>query len=97
MYDYSMSERIDAIFENGVFRPETPVNISDGEHVLLSVESKSASTDDLSDVGDLLDTEFVETCRQHAGHAPPLEEVRKLLNGFNGSLADRIGEERDER
>jgi predicted DNA-binding antitoxin AbrB/MazE fold protein len=33
-----MSERIDAIFENGVFRPEVPVNIPNGERVLLDVE-----------------------------------------------------------
>jgi predicted DNA-binding antitoxin AbrB/MazE fold protein len=33
-----MSERIDAIFENGVFRPEVPVNIPNGERVSLDVE-----------------------------------------------------------
>jgi predicted DNA-binding antitoxin AbrB/MazE fold protein len=33
-----MSERIDAIFENGVFRPEVRVNIPNGERVSLDVE-----------------------------------------------------------
>ena len=33
-----MSHRIDAIFENGVFRPEVPVNIPNGERVSLDVE-----------------------------------------------------------
>ncbi len=33
-----MSHRIDAIFENGVFRPEVPVNIPNGERVSLDIE-----------------------------------------------------------
>jgi predicted DNA-binding antitoxin AbrB/MazE fold protein len=33
-----MSERIDAVFENGVFRPEVPVNIPNGERVSLDME-----------------------------------------------------------
>ena len=33
-----MSERIEAIFDDGVFRPQVPVNIPSGERVLLNVE-----------------------------------------------------------
>ncbi len=96
-YNVAMSYRIDAIFENGVFRPEVPVNIANGERVSLSVESKSDPAKDLSDVMDLLDIEFTESCRQHAGRAPTLAEVRNVLSAFQGSLADYIAEERDER
>ena len=92
-----MSQRIDAIFENGVFRPEVPVNITNGQRVSLDVETKSAPTDDLGDVADLLDLEFIKACRQNAQSAPSLDEVRKLLSTFDGSLSDRISEERDER
>jgi predicted DNA-binding antitoxin AbrB/MazE fold protein len=92
-----MSQRIDAIFENEVLRPEVPVNIADGQLVSLSVESRLAPPDDLSDVGDLLDVEFIQSCRERAGHAPSLEQVRNVLSAFGGSLADRISEERDER
>jgi predicted DNA-binding antitoxin AbrB/MazE fold protein len=92
-----MNQRIDAVFENGVFRPEAPVNLADGERVSLSVESRPAATDDLSDVDDLLDAEFIQSCRGRAGDAPSLDEVRAVLSAFTGSLADRISEERDER
>ena len=92
-----MNHRVDAIFENGVFRPVAPVNIPEGERVSLNVESEVESVSELSDVQDLLDTEYIETCRQHAGNAPSLEEVRTILSAFQGSLADRISEERDER
>jgi predicted DNA-binding antitoxin AbrB/MazE fold protein len=76
-----MNQRIDAVFENGVFRPDTPVNIADGQRVSLNVESQP----------------FMDSCRQKTGHAPSLEEVRRVLSAFKGSLADRIGQERDER
>jgi predicted DNA-binding antitoxin AbrB/MazE fold protein len=92
-----MSQRIDAIFENGVFRPEVAVNIPDGERVLLHVESKGPVRDDLSDIADVLDIEYTEACRRRRGTAPSLEEVRRILSKFTGSLADRISEERDER
>lgn len=92
-----MSQRIDAIFENGVFRPEVPVNIANGERVSLDVECKPARPDDLSDVADLLDTEFMASCRRKGRSAPSLEEVRRVLSVFDGSLADRIAAERDER
>lgn len=92
-----MVQRIDAVFENGVFRPEVPVSVANGERVSLSIESKLVSEDGLSNVVDLLDTEFMETCLQRVGRAPSLEEVRGLLSAFKGSLADRIVEERDER
>jgi predicted DNA-binding antitoxin AbrB/MazE fold protein len=96
-YNIDMNQRIDAVFENGVFRPERPLDIANGERVSLSIESKANSTHDLSDVEDLLDLEFMESCRQRSGHSPSLEEVRNMLSVFDGSLADRISEERDER
>jgi hypothetical protein len=51
--------------------------------------------DDLSDVADLLDTEYIEMCRRNSGPAPSLDDVRKILSKFEGSLADIIREERD--
>lgn len=81
----------------GVFRPAVPVNIADGERVSLNVESQPVLTDELNDVGDLLDLDFMKSCRQHSVSAPTLEEVRQILSAFTGSLAERISEERDER
>ena len=91
-----MIQRIDAIFENGAFHPDEPVNIANGAHVSLSVESKQTA-DDLSDVADLLDREFIESCCQKVGIAPSLEQVRKALSVIPGSVSDLISQERDER
>jgi len=92
-----MINRIDAIFENGVFRPDEPVNIPNGQRVSLRVESELNPVDDLGDVADLLDAEFTKSCRQQAGRVPSLEEVRTALSVFKGSVSDLILEERDER
>jgi predicted DNA-binding antitoxin AbrB/MazE fold protein len=92
-----MSQHIKAIFENGVFRPEMPVNIISGEQVSLEIQPLTADRDDLNDLWDLLDVEFIDACRQRTGDAPSLEEVRKVLSAFEGSLSDLISQERDER
>ncbi len=91
-----MNQRIDAIFENGVFRPEVPVQIANGQRVLLNVEPKGALIDELRDIGDLLDLEFMEECRRNGACAPTLEDARSMLGGLAGSLAERISAERDE-
>jgi predicted DNA-binding antitoxin AbrB/MazE fold protein len=91
-----MNERIDAIFENGVFRPEVPVNLANGQRVSLSVEARPTATDDLGDLGDLLDVEFTASCLERAGDPPSLDEVRRVLSAFTGSLGDRIAAKRDE-
>jgi predicted DNA-binding antitoxin AbrB/MazE fold protein len=91
-----MSQHVDAVFENGVFRPEQPVNIANGERVSLTVDSRGSRSDDLADIEDLLDREFMASCRQLASHAPSLEEARQILGRFKGSLSDLIAEERDE-
>ncbi len=87
-----MIQRVDAIFENGVFRPEQPVHVPDGQRVSLSIETPADSPDDLSDIADLLDHEFMESCSHIV--APDLSEARAILAAFKGSLADRISEER---
>lgn len=92
-----MSEWIEAIFENGAFHPQVPVNVAEGDRVSLHVEPSKAAADELSDIRDLLDLEYLEFCRQTTEAPPSLEEVRTILGRFKGSLSDRIIEDRDER
>lgn len=91
-----MSQTIEAIYEDGVFRPQEPVNIANGERVSLIIASKNSSAD-LADVADLLDVEYMEACCGKSQDAPLLEEVRETLGVFGGTLSDLISKERDER
>jgi predicted DNA-binding antitoxin AbrB/MazE fold protein len=92
-----MNEWVEAIFENGAFHPQSPVNVGEGERVSLHVQPATVNADDLADIRDLLDHEYLAFCQQTSDDAPSLEEVRTILSTFRGSLADRIIEERDER
>ncbi len=91
-----MNQHIDAIYVNGVFRPEQPVNIADGERVSLTVAAKSSAIDDLSDVFDLLDTEFMDSCRTQPESTTTLAALRQKMSAYAGSLAELIRVERDE-
>jgi predicted DNA-binding antitoxin AbrB/MazE fold protein len=91
-----MIQRINATFENGVFRPSVPVNIAEGQNVSLAIE-KLGLQEELRDVEDLLDREFVESCRQNVGSVVPIPQLHKILEGFSGNLAESISAERDER
>jgi predicted DNA-binding antitoxin AbrB/MazE fold protein len=91
-----MQERIDATFENGVFKPNEPVHVSEGQRVSLRIEFVSADADDLSETQDLLDSDLADSCHQN-GETPSLEEARNALKHIRESLSDRISEERDER
>ena len=96
-----MSERIEAVFENGMFRPLVPVTIAEGQRVSLNAEAHPAAADDLSDVQDLLDHEFMESCRKQRGGAPSLVDVRRIrrrrLRERAVHRGERSSEERDER
>lgn len=93
-----MSQQFDAIFENGVFRPERPVNIRNGSRVSLTLNATSAALPaELADEFDLLDVEYMEGCRNREKNAPSLEATRKALSVYGTSRADLIGKERDER
>ncbi len=107
-----MAQRINAIFEDGVFRPQASVDLAsidlaNGERVSLEVfppgppicvgPDKVVAVDGLDGVLDLLDPEFMGSNQTTPQLAPTLEEARRLLSGFTGSLADRVSQERDER
>jgi predicted DNA-binding antitoxin AbrB/MazE fold protein len=92
-----MSQDVDAIYENGMFRPQAPVNVQDGERVRLIVQRSAEHSEIDADDADLLDWEFIDECRRDTEPAPSLEEVQASLSKYQGSIADMISQERDER
>ena len=80
-----------AVYENGMLRPLTPLPLKEKQTVALTI------TESLGWLDDLLDTEFVEQCRQDSGDAPSLEEVRRLLSAGPGSLSEALLADRDDQ
>ena len=91
-----MQTNIEAIYENGVFCPATPLDLTEGTRVNLLV-STTESGDEGKDLEDLLDHEYISFCKTRVPSAPSLEEVREALRGVKGCLSDTISAERDER
>jgi hypothetical protein len=60
-------------------------------------DAKRLESDDRTNIEDLLDLDFMESCRKTTSDAPSIEEVRRILDACKGSLSDLISKERDER
>jgi predicted DNA-binding antitoxin AbrB/MazE fold protein len=85
-----MTRNIQAVYENGAFRPLEPVSCQEHERVLLTVESVKAREENL------LDQEFLAYCETQADDTVSLEAVRQALAKIPGALTDDIRGERDE-
>ena len=89
-----MPLQVDAIYENGVLRPLQPLDLTEHEHVLVSVVKAAVSG------RSHLDVEYIERIRrelQDTEVAPGLEEVRRRLAKIPGSMAAEMIAERGER
>ena len=81
---------VQAVYENGAFRPLGPVSCQEQERVILTVEDAATAEENL------LDQEFLAYCETQADDTVSLEAVREALANIPGSLADDIRAERDE-
>jgi predicted DNA-binding antitoxin AbrB/MazE fold protein len=86
-----MTRTLQAVYENGAFRPLEPVFCHEQERVFLTVESAEAAEENL------IDQEFLAYCETQADDSVSLEAVRQALSKIPGSLVDDIRAERDER
>ena len=80
--------QVDAIYENGVLRPLQPLDLTEHEHVVLSVARTSPAPSRSS-----LAVEYIEKLREemkNAGPSPGLETVRRRLTRISDSMADEI-------
>ena len=77
-----------AVYENGVLRPLEPVSLRERQEVTLTI-SEGAE--------DLLDAEFLESCRAEADPGVSLQAVRDALAAIPGTMTETIRAERDER
>lgn len=86
-----MTRTLQAIYENGAFRPLEPVTCNEQERVVLTVESAGAAEEYL------IDHEFLAYCETQADDTVSLEAVRQSLAKIPGTLTADIRAERDER
>jgi predicted DNA-binding antitoxin AbrB/MazE fold protein len=86
-----MSKQIEAIYENGVLRPLVPLSLEEHQRVTITIAEDSEEEEDL------FDPAFTRWCAEQSHNAPSLEDVRQAMAKIQGSMADIVIAERDER
>jgi predicted DNA-binding antitoxin AbrB/MazE fold protein len=85
------STQFEAIYENGVLRPLSPVDLPAHERLSVRV---SRPADSLADV---LDWDAHELAAAEGDDRVSLEDVQRALAKIPGSMADVVTAQRDER
>lgn len=81
-----MRKSVEVIYENGVFRPLEPVELSEHQRMRVTLEEEA----------DWLDIASMEWCAREADDRVHLDAVRQALAKIPGSLtADFIAERED--
>jgi predicted DNA-binding antitoxin AbrB/MazE fold protein len=81
-----MNKRVEAIYENGVFRPLEPVDLPEHQRVQVTI----------ADEEEWLDRDYIEWAASQVQETVSLEAVRQALAKIPGSLtADFIAERED--
>jgi predicted DNA-binding antitoxin AbrB/MazE fold protein len=81
-----MKKSVEAIYENGVFRPLEPVDLPEHQRVQVTV----------TDEDEWLDRDYIQWAASQVQGTVSLDDVRKALAKIPGSLtADFIAERED--
>jgi predicted DNA-binding antitoxin AbrB/MazE fold protein len=86
-----MTKTVQAVFENGVFKPSEPVPCKEQEQVTLTIRTADSRLEDWEDA------DFYSGYGPEADESITLEEAREALSKIPGKLSDDIRRERDER
>lgn len=87
-----MSQYIDAVWEDGVFRPLEPVSLPQSQRVRLTVAETPIRIQDGPQT--IMELVRMEVARGIAN--PTIEEVREALSSIPGCLSDAVAEDRGE-
>jgi len=86
-----MDQHVDAIFEDGVLKPLSPLSLADHQRVSVVVRPRRVDDEDW------LDRDFMAEAEEGADDSVSLSDVRKALAKIRTPLVDAFREERDLR
>jgi predicted DNA-binding antitoxin AbrB/MazE fold protein len=85
-----MQQKVEAVYENGVFRPLEPVSLKEAEQVTLAISDPTAGRSQR-------DLDIIERARKEVaafGKVPSIEELRSVLAVIPGNLSEDVVRER---
>jgi predicted DNA-binding antitoxin AbrB/MazE fold protein len=84
-------QQMDAIYENGVLRPLTPLDLAEQQRVVIVIGVAE-------DEGDERDSEeYIPIAAEHGDPSIIWEQVHEALSSIPGSLSDDIIRDREDR
>jgi predicted DNA-binding antitoxin AbrB/MazE fold protein len=83
-----MEKRFEAVYENGVLRPLTPLALVDAQRVQVTIAEPDADVAAYFDASEWAASKHDDIS---------LEEVRAALSSIEGSLSDAVSVSREER
>jgi len=86
-----MTTTVQAVYEDGVFKPREAVPCKEHERVTLTIQDGDEHFEEWEDI------DFMKHYASEADESITLEEVREALSEIPGNLSDDIRRERDER
>lgn len=90
-YTKAMEQHVDAIYEDGVLKPLSPLTLANHQRVSVTVRPP------LVDNEDWVDREFLAEADAGADESVTVDQVRHALAKIRLPLADAFREERDLR
>lgn len=88
-----MSQRVEAVYEQGVLRPLEPVSLEESQRVQLTIQTSLELVDPA--VGGLLESIRAEV--EAMKSIPTIDEVQRALSTIPGSLVEDFHAEREDR
>lgn len=79
------TRNVEMIYENGILRPLAPLDLQEGQQITVSLPVSPESS---VEHDEFLAALFAENDK--LDRIPSVEEVRQMLSGIKGSLADTI-------
>lgn len=91
-----LKQQVDAIYENGVLKPLTPIILAEHEQVSLVIRAKGANAFD-DEEEDEDDGDYMPYIAEEGDPDITWEEVHRATANWPGSFAEDIIREREER
>ena len=85
------SRQFDAIYENGVLRPLGPVDLPEHQRLCVVVKQPAHG------LAEVLDWDAHQLAATEGDDRVSLEEVQRALAKIDGSMAEAVSAQRDER
>jgi predicted DNA-binding antitoxin AbrB/MazE fold protein len=92
-YTTMLKQQVDAIYENGVLKPLTPVDLAEHERVSLVIRAKGDDDEDEDADSD----DYMPLIAEEGDPNIRWEEVQRITAKWPGSFAEDIDHEREER